>query len=193
MAPDAEHELDEEAKKHTLRLVPYGLYLVGTRAGADTDMEPEGSGASPRSEARGEDPARGGPHAFLGSWVTQCSFDPPLVALAIRKESHGHALIEESGVLTLNPLAEDQLDLARRFIRNVNVTDHDMEGTPYTPGDATGAPIFTDLPASLELQVEEHAADEGDHTVFICRVVAATQRDDRPILTHQDAGMTYAG
>lgn len=177
MAPDTarEVELDEEAKKHTLRLVPYGLYLVGVRRGEGSEEE------------------HGGAYAFLGSWVTQCSFDPPLVTVAVRKESHGHTLIQESGTLTLNPLGEDQLDLARRFIKNVRVTEHEMEGTPYEPGPVTGAPVFTDLPASLELRVEEEANAQGDHTVFVCRVVGATQRDDRSILTHRDAGMTYAG
>lgn len=169
--------MDEEAKEQALRLFPYGLHVVGVRA--------------PQVEDPPEDH-----YAFLGSWVTQCSFDPPLVAVAVRQDSDSHPWVLESGVLTLNPLRRDQEDLARRFIKNVEVGEGTMEGIPYQEGEATGAPVFPDAAATLELEVVDRSDAGGDHTLVVGRVVAATYRDDPGhggMLRSEDAGMSYAG
>jgi flavin reductase (DIM6/NTAB) family NADH-FMN oxidoreductase RutF len=166
--------MDEEAKEQALRLFPYGLHIVGVRAETV------------------DDPAEDH-YAFLGSWVTQCSFDPPLVAVAVRQDSDSHPRVLESGVLTLNPLRRDQKDVARDFIKNVKVGDGTMEGLPYEEGEETGAPIFPDAAATLELEIQEVADGGGDHTIVIGRVVAATCRDDSVMLRSEDTGMSYAG
>lgn len=169
--------MDEEAKEQALRLFPYGLHVVGVRA---PDVE---------------DPTEDH-YAFLGSWVTQCSFDPPLVAVAVRKDSDSHPWILESGVLTLNPLRRDQDDVARRFIKNVHVGDGTMEDLPYEEGEETDAPVFPDAAATLELQVVDRTDAGGDHTLVVGRVVAATYRDgagEPGMLRSEDTGMSYAG
>jgi flavin reductase (DIM6/NTAB) family NADH-FMN oxidoreductase RutF len=55
----------------TLRQIPYGLYVVGTRG--------EGGGEM---------------NVMAASWVTQCSFDPPLIMVAVRRPSRSYDLIK---------------------------------------------------------------------------------------------------
>lgn len=166
--------MDEAAKKAALRMIPYGLYLVGVR----------------REEVA--DPAEDR-HAFLGSWVTQTSFEPPMVALAVRKGSHGLELLRASRVLSLNLLEAGSTDVARRFIKNVQATGDAMEGLAVEPGPATGAPVFPDLPAHLELEVREIVDAGGDHVIVVAEIVEATHRDNEGLLTSRETGMTYAG
>lgn len=166
--------MDEEAKEQALRLFPYGLHVVGVRADEVTDPAEDH-------------------YAFLGSWVTQCSFDPPLVAVAVRTDSTSYPHIRDAGVFSLNPLRRDQEDVARRFIKDVTVDDGTMEGLPYEEGEATAAPVFPDAAASLELEVREVADAGGDHVLVVGEVVGATHRENPGMLRSEDTGMTYAG
>ena len=69
-----------EAKKNVLRMIPYGLYVLMTENN-------EGKVA-----------------ASTVNWVTQTSFDPPLLAVAIKKDSQTYALVREKGLFSLNML-----------------------------------------------------------------------------------------
>jgi flavin reductase (DIM6/NTAB) family NADH-FMN oxidoreductase RutF len=54
--------MDEKAKKHALRMIPYGLYVLTART-------PDGVNAA------------------TVSWLSQASFDPPRVVAALRNDS----------------------------------------------------------------------------------------------------------
>jgi flavin reductase (DIM6/NTAB) family NADH-FMN oxidoreductase RutF len=73
--------MDPAAKKHALRLVPYGLYLAGSRH------------------------ADGHTAVSLVSWFTQTSFDPPLVVLGMHREGEAFKGVKETGVLAVSLLA----------------------------------------------------------------------------------------
>ena len=83
--------MDEVAKKHALRLVPYGLYLAGARH------------------------ADGRRTVSLLSWFSQVSFTPPLVVVGMHKESEALKGVKESGVLALNILGAHQKELLKPF------------------------------------------------------------------------------
>ena len=55
--------MDEDKKKSTLRMIPYGLYVMTAKDGDDT----VGAGTV--------------------NWVTQTSFDPTLVAIGVKVDS----------------------------------------------------------------------------------------------------------
>ena len=57
---------------------------------------------------------QGGYNVMAASWVMPVSEDPPLVALAISKESYTHELIEEFKELTINVVGEEYLDIVYR-------------------------------------------------------------------------------
>ncbi|HUR61536.1 MAG TPA: flavin reductase family protein [Candidatus Thermoplasmatota archaeon] len=161
--------MDTTAKKHALRLVPYGLYLAGARH-ADGHLS-----------------------VSLVSWFTQTSFDPPLVVLGLHRESEAFKAVGETGVLALNLLGSTQKDLVKSFYKHVEVKDGKAATLHVRPGEATGCPILPDLPASLELK-RIQALDGGDHAAVLFQVVDAhVHHKDLKALDHGTAGLHYAG
>jgi flavin reductase (DIM6/NTAB) family NADH-FMN oxidoreductase RutF len=151
--------VDEEIKRRVLRKLPYGMYVM-TAAGPD-----------------------GNPTGSTLTWISQCSFKPPLVMLAIQKTSLMHGAVEASGALAVNLLAEDQAEIAQAFFRPPPHREGRLGELAYEPGPATGSPILEGLPAWLEARVTDAVA-RGDHTVFVAEVVGAGLRDPerRPLL-----------
>ena len=137
-----------------------------------------------------------GAHLTLVSWVTQVSFEPPLVALALVRAGHTLPLVEQAGIFTLAPLAAhaDAVALARRIGRpGVEVPDK-------STGVALGAtPAGTPLATLgtlgwLECRVQAVYAT-GDHALVVAAVVDAALRDAGAAgpLTTAAAGWSYAG
>ncbi len=136
--------MDAQTRKTVLRMIPYGLYVLT----AATD-EKIAAGAV--------------------NWVTQASFDPPLVVVAVRADSHLHEVIREARAFALNVLGKDQAALAFTFFKPVERKGQTIGGEPFRVGE-TGAPLLESTPAFIECRVVE-AVQKGDHTVFIGEVV----------------------
>jgi flavin reductase (DIM6/NTAB) family NADH-FMN oxidoreductase RutF len=161
--------MDIAAKKHALRLVPYGLYLAGSRH------------------------ADGRRTVSLVSWFTQTSFDPPLVVLGMHRESEAFKAVQETGVLALNLLGADQKDLVKPFFKHVEAKDGRAGPLTVTEGPATRCPLIPDLPASLELESRQ-VLELGDHATVVFEVVGAhVHHKDMLALDHRTAGLHYAG
>ena len=71
--------LDADAKKVLLRKIPHGLFICGVREADQIN-------------------------GFTASWVTQGSFDPPLVVMVVRSDSTSYGMIERTGLFSLNVL-----------------------------------------------------------------------------------------
>jgi flavin reductase (DIM6/NTAB) family NADH-FMN oxidoreductase RutF len=151
--------MDEDAKRQVLRRIPYALCVM-------TSM------------------ADGRPAASTLTWLSQCSFHPPLLMVGVQGNSRMHYAVESSGVIAVHFLAEGQQDVAERFFRPPSDEDGPrLHGILWEPGPVTGAPLLADLPAWLEARVTDRV-DRGDHTVFVCEVVGAGLRDPdfKPLL-----------
>lgn len=160
--------MDEAAKKHSLRLVPYGLYLAGFR----------------RSD--------GSLGVNMVSWCTQTSFSPPRVVLALHREGSAYEAVKETGVLALNVLGADDGETLKGFYKHVDVVDGKAGALDVTLG-ATGCPMLPALPATIELQFVEDL-EGGDHATCLFEVVEAHVHDaDAKSLTHAAVGLHYAG
>lgn len=161
--------MDAAAKKHALRLVPYGLYLAGSRH------------------------ADGHTAVSLVSWFTQTSFDPPLVVLGMHREGEAFKGVKETGVLALSILGAAQKDLVKPFFKHAVVEGGKAGPLAVTPGAETGCPLLPDLPASLELKARE-VLELGDHATVVLEVVAAhVHHKDMAALDHKAAALHYAG
>jgi flavin reductase (DIM6/NTAB) family NADH-FMN oxidoreductase RutF len=160
--------MDPQAKKVALRAINYGLHVL-------TAMD-------------GEDVGAGGVN-----WLTQASFEPPLIVAAVKADSDSHRLIERTGVFAVNVLGQDQLDLGKAFFRTSTVEGDTINGYRFERGPQTGAPLLLDLPYWFEARVTD-TIKGGDHTVFVAEVVNAGVRDDSvtPMLL-RSTGMNYGG
>ncbi len=139
--------MDADAKKTALRMIPYGLYVLTT----ENDS--------------------GDVAAATVNWVTQASFEPPLVAVGVKADSGAHSLLQETGYFALNVLGKGQGDAAFAFFKPASKDGDTISGQPYRKG-ANGSPILTELPAFLECKVAE-VVQKGDHSVVIGEVVDA--------------------
>ena len=54
-------------------------------------------------------------NGMIASWVSQVSYDPPVVMVAVHPNRYSHQLIRESGCFALHILSRNQRDLLSRF------------------------------------------------------------------------------
>ena len=161
--------MDESLKRSVLRKLPYGMSVM-TAVGAG-----------------------GMPAASTLTWISQCSFHPPLVMIAIQKTTRMHEEVLASGGLAVNLLGEGQKDIAKVFFRAPAAEGGQFGDYRYEPGPVTGAPLLTDLPAWIEVRVTDRV-ERGDHTVFVAEVVGAGVRDERArTLLLSDTPWNYGG
>ena len=159
--------MDLQAKKTALRKIPHGLYIIGVRHDGQIN-------------------------AFTGSWLTQVSFTPPLVAMGVRRDSHSFEMIKQGRVFVVNVLGKDQKAVAEHFVKPASVIGEKLQTVKHRPGK-TGAPVLEQAIAFFECEVREIANEAGDHAVVIGEVVEAGVPKDEPALTLMDTGWHYGG
>jgi len=158
--------MDANTRKKVLRLIPYGLFVATSRA--DQQI---GAGTI--------------------NWVTQTSFTPPLVVVAIQLDSSLHETIAASRVFALHVIRKNQKDMATAFFKGAQPDGDTLNGYRIESG-ATGAPILLDAPAWFECRVVDEIR-RGDHTIFVGEVMEAGLRRDEEPLTLRDTGFFYGG
>lgn len=160
--------MEDQIRSEVLKTIPYGFYITGVIG------------------------ANGEANGFTTCWVSQVSFEPQQVIVAVQKGHRVHDLLESGRVFSLNFLDASQEDLARKFTQPLEQEDGTVGGSPYTPGGATGAPLFDEAFAHLECRVVG-SMEAGDHTVYLGEVVSAHLRRPAGILTDLDTPMGYGG
>jgi len=158
--------LDLDAKKTLLRKIPHGLFVCGV---AEGDVV----------------------NGFTASWVTQGSFAPPLVVMAVRADSTSNGMIQRSGRFSLNVLAADQKDLAAVFFKPQQGVGGRFQTAPFQLG-ALGLPLLDDALGGVECAVVGQVA-AGDHTVFVGEVKSAVLHRDGAALELASTGWNYGG
>ncbi len=160
--------MDADQKKLALRAINYGLYVLTA-----SDGENYGAGGV--------------------NWLSQASFDPPLVMAAVKADSGSASIIGSTGSFAVNVLAGDQLDVGKAFFRSTSVEDGMINGYAFEAGPETGAPLLMDTPYWFECRVTDTIV-RGDHTVFVAEVVNAGVRNAAAVpLLLRDTGMNYGG
>ena len=164
--------MDAAAKKTALRLIPYGLYVLTTKAGDSV------SGATV-------------------NWVSQMSFEPPLLALGVKKDTKSFANIKAGADLGLSFLGTGQGALAFAFFG-----DTPFEGSEFLakdariatePAAASGVPLLKDAPAWATLRVTD-IVERGDHAVVVVEVTDVGLRAEAPqALTLKELNLNYGG
>lgn len=140
--------MDNDVKKTALRMIPYGLYVL---------------------TAQSQDGARVA--AATVNWVTQTSFNPPLLVVGVKADSAAYQVVKEAKSFALNMLGTGQGKLAFGFFKPAEKSGNTISGEPFRTGK-TGAPILENTPATVECNVVEIVA-RGDHHIVVGEVVDA--------------------
>jgi flavin reductase (DIM6/NTAB) family NADH-FMN oxidoreductase RutF len=128
-------------------------------------------------------------NGMIASWVSQVSYTPPLIAVAVHKNRLSHQLVKESGVFALHVLGKSQRDLVSKFMGSN--PESKFSGTNWQPG-LTGCPILPDCAACFECEIKTHI-EPGNHTLFVGQVVNATTTSGADSLTTLDYRGQYIG
>jgi flavin reductase (DIM6/NTAB) family NADH-FMN oxidoreductase RutF len=164
--PDAAEGLDPAARKAVLRQFTYGLYAVSVAAAGEVN-------------------------AFTANWLTQVSFDPPLVAVSVENDSRSIGLIRASGVFAVNVYDANSRELAGWLGKRWRNVPDKLTRVPYRPG-VTGCPILLDALGVLECRVVS-SQSAGDSTLFVAEVVRAEVLRPGAPLTMEAAGFRHSG
>ncbi|MDP8992835.1 MAG: flavin reductase family protein [Actinomycetota bacterium] len=160
----------DRVRRRVLWSMPYGLYVVGSRAGDRYNL-------------------------MTLNWVTQLSFEPKLLGIGVELEALTRQLVAEGGAFSLCFVDREDRAMVRKFTKPVDfdVSARTANGFPYHEG-RTGVPILDQAMAYVECQVTQHL-DVGSHTLFVGEVVdAAFQKpEDTPVLRMEDTRMSYGG
>ena len=158
--------MNMKAKSRALNDFCYGLYVLTSHRGEEVN-------------------------GITASWVSQISFDPPLVMVAVEQSRFTHKMIEDSGVFALNVLRDDQESLAKHFIIPRWKLGNKFHGISYHLGQ-TGSPILDAASAFVECRVVAKYTP-GDHTLFIGEVIEASPLNEGRALCVMDTPLSYSG
>ena len=160
--------MDADAKKTALRMIPYGIYVLTA------------------------DDGKGNISAATVNWVTQTAFNPPLVVVGVKTDSHAYPLIKNTKNFTLNMLGKEHKGLAFTFFKPAQLGGGKLSGQAIHKG-ANGAPILDAALAAVECKVTS-IVEQGDHHIVVAEVGEAhvpnpiTGRLDSAILEMRDLG-----
>jgi len=159
--------VDSTAKSDLLHKLPYGLYVL--------------------TSAEGDQ--RGG---MLVTWVTQASFEPPLLAVAVQGSAHTTGIMKTSGTFALNFMADEQRKEAGAFGKKFAKVGDKFADFPIHTGAATGSPILDDALGHLECRIVGWLPG-GDHELALAEIVDAQVKGESALMTTTSSGMSYAG
>lgn len=164
--PNSGPALDPVIRKKVLRMISYGMYVITARS-ADRIA------------------------AATIDWVTQASFEPPMVVCCLRRDSLIYDLVIHGRTYAIHPLGEDQKPFAMHFFKNRETTSSHINGQSYRL-NTHGVPLLCEAPAHLVLQVCDKLP-QGDHAVILGRVISADLIRETPPLLLRDTGWHYGG
>lgn len=158
--------MDVAIKKQALRLFTYGLYVVMC-----TDQNEV--------------------NAFTANWLTQVSFDPPLLAISIENDAKSLTMILHSRKFTVNVLRTGQRELAGTLGKTALKAPDKLAGISYTITEGEN-PILQAALGWVACEVRQ-TVPAGDSTLVVAEVVDAGMLAEGLPLTMTEAGFRHAG
>ena len=158
--------MDVNTKRKVLRTFTYGLYAVSCTDDGEVN-------------------------AFTANWLSQASFDPPLIMVSVENETKSLPMILRSGIFTVNVLRSGARELAGKLGKSALRVPDKLAGIGYEIG-ANGCPILHDALAWVACEVR-HTAPAGDSTLIIAEVVDTDMLAEGQALTMAEAGFRHAG
>lgn len=164
--------MDPQAKKIVLRQITYGLYAVTAAHAGERGV-------------------------FTANWLSQVSFDPPLLVLSVERDSSTLPLIRASGLFAVCPFGEEQRELAGALGRpkaragdKFAALDLSVVETLVPAGD--GPPALADALGYAVARVSQELP-AGDSVVILAEVIEAKVLNEGRPLEMRAAGFRHAG
>ena len=116
-------------------------------------------------------------HGATVSWVSQVSIQPPLVMVALRRNSHLAHVVRQGRRFALNILASDQVKIAESFfgLASEPLGAETLMGFAFRTGPGH-CPLLTEALAWLECRLDAELQPPGDHSLAVGEVTGAGVR-----------------
>lgn len=157
--------MDPAIKKQALRMFTYGLYAVTCIDGDEVN-------------------------AFTANWLSQVSFEPPLLAVSVENDSKSLPMIEHSGKFAVNVLRSGQKALAGALGKSALKNPDKLANIPYDIHE--GSLVLRDAQAWVACEVRQ-SVPAGDSTLVLAEIVDAGVIAEGAPLTMSEAGFRHAG
>lgn len=129
-------------------------------------------------------------NGMIASWVSQVSYEPPLIMVAIHPNRYSHHMVKESGHFVLHLVGRSRSELLGRF--KGPDPSAKFASIEWKRGK-TGCPILEDCLAYLECDVQT-TITPGNHTLFLGEVKEAQVLSDQEVpFTSLDYRGVYEG
>lgn len=157
---------EQQTRKTVLRMISYGLFALGTVRDTDVDLA-------------------------TVNWLTQVSFDPPLLAISVENGSHSIVLMRQTRLFALSVFGDDARDRAAQLGKRWSLNPGKADAVAHYPGK-NGCPILSDAVGALECRVLNEMP-AGDSTVFLAEITNAEIPREGAPLSMAAAGFRHAG
>jgi flavin reductase (DIM6/NTAB) family NADH-FMN oxidoreductase RutF len=159
--------MDDALKIGVLARFPYGLYVVTVAH-------------------NGEE------HGMTANWITQASFDPPMIAVSIENTSKTINLIRDAHHFAVSLLTTGQRELAGKLGRTSEQAPQKLKGIKTKPAPTAQTPVLTEAVGWVECRAVA-TLPAGDHTLVLGEILAAgVENGDAEPLTLKEAGLKYS-
>jgi flavin reductase (DIM6/NTAB) family NADH-FMN oxidoreductase RutF len=160
--------MDQAIKKQALRHFTYGLYAVSCAEGDEVN-------------------------AFTANWLTQVSFEPPLLAVSIENDSKSLPMIERTRKFAVNTLhrGPEEVKLAGTLGKSALKYPNKLAGIGHTV-QQDGYVLIDEALSWVACEVRQ-VMPAGDSTLVVAEIVDAGILGEGEPLTMREAGFRHAG
>jgi flavin reductase (DIM6/NTAB) family NADH-FMN oxidoreductase RutF len=153
-----------EAARPALENIGYGLYVIGSRNSEEVN-------------------------GMTANWLTQVSFDPRMVIVAVESAARTLENIRASRVFSVNVIAEADTDLIEKFVEPQKRAGNKLGDVDFRT-ESTGCPVLDRALSWFECEVAQEVVT-GDHVLVIGIVVNGGQNREGEPLTLRAMGWSY--
>ena len=142
------------------------------------------------SQGQGNNLRRG---AMVASWVSQASFSPPGLTVAVAKDRAIETLMQINDRFVINILREDNFQpLLRQFLKRFPPGADRFQGVAILKDIAKGGPVLADALAFLSCQVKQRL-ETPDHWIIYAIVEQGNVADptSKTAVHHRKVGSNY--
>ena len=157
--------MNEKYRQQSLRMLSYGVYILSSVNEGEYCVS-------------------------TITWVSQASFEPPMISVCIKRNSASYEIVKKRGEFILHLLGDSQKELASTFFKSTIFENEKLNGQEFSLKN--NLPLLKDVPAYIQCKVVE-ILENGDHPLFLAEVVDAKINKDSNPLELRKTGWTYGG
>jgi len=128
---------------------------------------------------------------YLASWIQQVSFNPMIVAIAIKPGRPAYDLIKAGKTFAINVAGDHDKTYLKHFWKGYDPANNPFNELPYEKGEHGGV-IMKQAKSSIECRLLS-STQPGDHEVIFAEVLSSyvQSTESKPMVHIRKSGVDY--